>query len=67
MRSIAFLWYEHFLHIIVYFVHYFSSHNVSVNKQILTPFSTSLYIRFFIVYTSFDVNCIFRFLLFSLT
>lgn len=67
MRSTAFLWYEHFIRIIVYFVHYFSSHNVSIHKQILTPFSTSLYFRFFIVYTSFDVNCIFCFLLFSLS
>lgn len=67
MRSTAFLWYEHFIRIIVYFVHYFSSHNVSIHKQILTPFSTSLYFRFFIVYTSFDVNYIFCFLLFSLT
>lgn len=56
MRSTDFLWYEHFLRIIVYFIHYFSSHNVSICKQILTQFSTSLYSRFFIVYTSFDVN-----------
>ena len=67
MRSTDFLWYKHFLRIIVYFIHYFSSHNVSICKQILTQFSTSLYFRFFIVYTSFDVNCIFCFLLFSLT
>ena len=67
MRSTAFLWCKHFLRIIVYFIYYFSSHNVSICKQILTPFSTSLYFRFFIVYTSFDVNYIFCFLLFSLT
>ena len=67
MRSTDFLWCKHFLRIIVYFIHYFSSHNVSICKQILTPFSTSLYFRFFIVYTSFDVNYIFCFLLFSLT
>lgn len=67
MRSTAFLWYEYFLRIIVYFIHYFSSQNDSIHKQILTPFSTSLYIRFFIVYTPFDVNCIFCFLLFSLS
>lgn len=56
MRSTAFLWRKNFLRIIVYFIHYFSSHHVSIHKQILTPFSTSLYFRFFIVYTPFDVN-----------
>ena len=56
MRSTAFLWYKHFLRIIVHFIHCFSSQNVSIHKQILTPFSTSLYFRFFIVYTPFDVN-----------
>jgi len=56
MRSTAFLWYEYFLRIIVYFIHYLSSQNVSIHKQLLTPFRTSLYFRFFIVYTSFDVN-----------
>ena len=53
MRSTAFLRYKHFLRIIVYFIHYFSSQKVPIHKQILTPFSASFYF-FFIVYTSFN-------------
>ena len=67
MRSTAFLWHEYFHRISVYFIHYFPSHNVSIYKQILTQFSTSLYFRFFIVCALFYFNRILYFLLFSLS
>ena len=50
MRSAAFLRYKHFLRIIVYFIHYFSSQKVPIHKQILTPFSASFYFLFYRIY-----------------
>ena len=66
MRSTAFLWYKYFLRIIVYFIHYFSSQNVSICKQILTPFSASFYFLFYRIYVIQQIDWILYFLSFSL-